>query len=157
VIASMLRISEAAAIALHSAALLSDESGGPRSTRELARRLRVSEAHLSKVLQRMSRHGITRSQRGPRGGWLLAGDPQDVTLLQVYEAVEGPLETSSCLLDGPRCLGDCILGDLLTSINSQVREYLSSTRLSSLSCLPALPSIVSRDARPRAIEASLEA
>jgi Rrf2 family protein len=131
----MLRISEAAGLALHVAALLARAPADPRSTRDLAVGLGVSEAHLSKVLQRLSRHGIARSYRGPHGGWTLAVDPEDITLLQVYEALEGPLGPSGCLLEGPRCPdGSCILGDLVTSVNAQVFDYLSSTRLSSLAC-----------------------
>lgn len=131
----MLRISEAAVLALHAAALLSRAPGEPRSTRELAEGLAVSEAHLSKVLQRMSRHALVRSHRGPHGGWTLAADPEEVTLLEVYEAVEGPLMPSVCLLERPRCPdGGCILGDLVGSVNTQVMDYLSSTRLSTLAC-----------------------
>jgi Rrf2 family protein len=131
----MLRISEAAALALHAAALLASEPGEQRSTGEMARSLQVSEAHLSKVLQRLGRHNLVRSSRGPRGGWLLSADPQEVTLLQVYEAVEGPLAPSSCLLEGRHCNGQsCILGGLLEVVNRQVMDYLSSTRLASLAC-----------------------
>jgi Rrf2 family protein len=131
----MLRISEAAALALHAAALLATEPDEQRSTGEMARSLQVSEAHLSKVLQRLGRHGLVRSSRGPRGGWVMNADPEKVTLLQVYEAVEGPLAPSSCLLEGRRCSGQsCILGGLLEVVNRQVIDYLSNTRLASLAC-----------------------
>jgi Rrf2 family protein len=134
-LSTLLRISEAASLAFHAVALLASEPGEQRSTSNLARNLKVSEAHLSKVLQRLGRHGLVRSSRGPRGGWMISSDPEKVTLLQVYEAVEGPLAPSSCLLGGRRCNGQsCILGGLLDVVNRQVMDYLSNTRLASLAC-----------------------
>lgn len=131
----MLKISEAAVLGLHAAVVLAEIPGEQRSTGELARALGVSEAHLSKVLQRLARHGLVRSVRGPGGGFSLAAEPQEVTLLQVYEAIEGPLAPSDCLLDAAQCGGsDCILGGLLTTVNRQVREYLTATRLADLAC-----------------------
>jgi Rrf2 family protein len=131
----MLRISEAAGLALHATALLANESEVPRSTGELARTLAVSEAHLSKVLQRLARHGLVRSTRGPRGGWTLTADASEVTLRRIWEAIEGPLAPSSCLLESRECPGKgCLLGGLLELVNRQVLDYLSSTKLSSFAC-----------------------
>jgi Rrf2 family protein len=132
-VSSMLRVSEAASLAMHTAALLAVDPSRRLSTVQAATTLGVSEAHLAKVLQRLARAGLVRSERGPHGGFQLSGDPSKVTLIEVYEAIEGPLRPVECLLGKRVCSGNhCILGKLASSIDEQVREYLSKTYLSEL-------------------------
>ena len=128
--AKLFRISDAATLALHTMALLASAEPGRLSVREVANRLAASRAHLSKVLQRLARAGLVTSLRGPRGGFSLARPAEDATLLDVYEAIEGPLEDSTCLLGAPVCSGDsCLLGDLVETVNLHVRVRLAGTRL----------------------------
>ncbi len=130
---SLLRISEAASLAMHTMVVLSSRPGRRMTTREIATLLVVSEAHLAKVLGRLTRAGFVRSARGPRGGFELDRDPQDVALLAVYEAIEGPLPASKCLLGRAVCNGEsCILGQLVKDVNDQVRERLAGAKLSEL-------------------------
>jgi len=132
----LLRVSEAASLALHSMALLAGSSEGPVSTHEMAERLGVSEAHLSKVLQRLAKAGLVRSTRGPGGGFRLTKRSSRISLLEIYEAIEGRLTSSECLLGRKVCGGGgCIFGDVLRSVSRQIREYLSRTRLSQFSDL----------------------
>mgnify|MGYP003702687637 FL=1 len=131
--ANVLRISEAATLALHTLALLSSRPGEILSTHKIAARLEASEAHLAKVLQRLARMGLVRSIRGARGGFVLGRDPAEVTLLEAYEAIDGPLRPSTCLMGHKVCRDrGCILGGLLEEINRDVRQHLSSQRLSEL-------------------------
>lgn len=123
------KASEAAAIGLHAALVLS-LADGPHSARRLAALLRVSEAHLVKVMQRLVRAGFVQSIRGPKGGFHLAQDPARITLLQVFEAVDGPLQDTRCLFQEPECrFGTCILGDMLAQVSSVIRSYLEPTTL----------------------------
>jgi Rrf2 family protein len=47
--------------------------------------------YLLKILQQLVRANVLRSKRGPRGGFFLARSAEDITLLQVIEAVDGPM------------------------------------------------------------------
>ena len=127
-----LRISEAASLAMHTMALLAAYPDQALATRDMASSLRVSEAHLAKVMQRLGRAGLVNSFRGPKGGFSLAKPGDQITLLDVFQAVEGPLQPPGCLLGKPACQGDCILGGLLSRIGQEVRDYFSRTRLSDL-------------------------
>jgi Rrf2 family protein len=128
--ASVLRISEGATLALHTTALLASRPGKVMSTRKIAAILKVSEAHLSKVLQRLARLGLVRSIRGARGGFLIGHEPEDATLLDVYEAIDGPLRPSTCLMQHRACQGrGCIFGKILETINEDVRKQLASRRV----------------------------
>ncbi len=93
----------------------------------------ASQAHLSKVLQRMKGAGLVDSGRGPTGGFCLAQPPSNVTLLDVYCAVEGNLTLSSCLLPRPMCDGEsCILGNVMGTVNQELRNRLEHTTLAQL-------------------------
>jgi Rrf2 family protein len=128
----VLKISEAASLALHTMVMLAANPNKTMSNRDIAALLKVSEAHLAKVLQRLGRAGLVNSQRGPKGGFSLARDSKEISLLAVYEAVEGPLETKACLLGKPVCGGNCLLGGLLHKLGSEVSDYFAQTRLSDL-------------------------
>jgi len=130
---NILKISEAASLALHAVVYLADRTNEKLTNKDIAAAIKVSEAHLSKVMQRLAKAGIVTSNRGPKGGFTLAKDPVETRLLDVYEAIEGPLPSGYCLIGSPVCGGDkCILGDLLRNLNNEVRFYLENTRLSDL-------------------------
>jgi Rrf2 family protein len=138
--ATALRISEAASLGLHATACVAARTPEPVSCREMAALLGVSEAHLAKVLQRLVRYGLMRSARGPKGGFVLARPADQIRLIEVYQAVEGPLRLSPCLLGQPVCgTGRCILGPLLTVVNRQLTEALEGTTVAELALFGARP------------------
>jgi len=139
-VSNVLRISDAASLALHAMVLLAAHPDTGISTKQIAHDLQVSEAHLSKVLQRLTKVGLAASTRGPRGGFTLAAPAESIMLLEVYEAIEGPLVATECLLGTRICNGrQCILGDLLTTVDGQVRDYLATTRLADLTSVYKSP------------------
>jgi Rrf2 family protein len=75
---------------------------------------------------------VVRSVRGPKGGFTLGRPAAELTLLEVYEAIEGTLNSRNCLLGHAVCTGDCILGRLLEGLDDHVRDYLAGTRISDL-------------------------
>ena len=125
-----LRISEAASLALHTMVYLAGDPRKQRSAGALARVICVSEAHLAKVLQRLTKAGLLVSTRGPKGGFRLACKTEDITLLEVFEAIDGPFDPGECLMHDRTCgqVG-CLFGDLLGDINRQVRSYLGGRNL----------------------------
>lgn len=70
---------------------------------ELAKATDVSGHFLSKVLQQLVRSRLIRSQRGAGGGYVLAIPAERVSLLNILEAVEGPVRLNQCIEDGPSC------------------------------------------------------
>jgi len=130
---NLLRVSEAASLALHTAALLAARDDEILSAHEIAGELGVSQAHLAKVMQRLGHVGLVSAVRGPKGGFRLERPADEVTLLEVYEAIEGPLAPPSCLLGRKVCIGgNCILGNLVALVDEQVRRHLTTTHLSDL-------------------------
>ncbi len=127
---SLVRVSGAAALALHAAAYLAARGGRRVLARDIARATGASEAHLFKVLGRLERGGIVRGVRGPSGGYELARRPERITLREIYEQIEGPLKTSRCLFGEPVCSGRCMMGSLLAEMDKAVEKCLGGTRLS---------------------------
>jgi Rrf2 family protein len=134
--AGILRISEAVSLALHAMTYLAARNDRPYSTKEIAERLGVSEAHLSKVLQRLSKRGLVSSTRGPGGGFTLTGRPRSITLLRVYECIEGKVPACDCLLASPVCSGEgCIFGDMPAAVSARFKDYLAKTNIAQFSHL----------------------
>lgn len=70
---------------------------------ELSRATEVTGHFLSKVLQQLVRSRLIRSQRGSGGGYALAVPAASVSLLDVVEAIEGPVRLNQCLTEVPSC------------------------------------------------------
>jgi Rrf2 family protein len=128
----VVKFTEAASLALHAMALLAAERDHRLQIQDIARALRVSPSHLAKVLQRLAKIGLIRSARGRTGGFVLARDPEAISALEIYEAVEGPLEIRRCLFPEPQCRGDCMLGDALAAASGLIRDSLAKTSLTKL-------------------------
>lgn len=129
-----LKISDAAALALHTVDYLVRNSERFVANQEIAAALSVSANHLAKVHQRLVHTGLVFAVRGPGGGFRLAKPAGEITLLSVMEAVDGPFTPSRCLLGRPECSrATCILGDLSADINERVRTFFTNTTVSQLS------------------------
>jgi Rrf2 family protein len=127
---SLIRTTDAAALALHAAAVLAGARGSRVSAADIARALGASEAHTSKVLQRLSKAGLVRGRRGPGGGFTLTRPPDRVTLREVYEAMEGPLKIQTCMLGTPVCdRRSCPLGSLFDRLSEDVFRTLEGMTL----------------------------
>jgi Rrf2 family protein len=134
--ACLLKISEAGTLALHAAALLASAPEKHQSVHDMAVVLKASEHHLAKVLQRLTKAGIVTSVRGPKGGFVLARKAVDLSMLEVFEAVEGPIGKPGCLLGLSTCVVEkCMMGDVFAQINDLVRERLKANALSNFSHL----------------------
>lgn len=82
-------------------------AGLPRGTRvthpELAAAVEVPESFLSKVLQALAKSALILSHRGSQGGFELAVSPADVSVLDIVEAIQGPMRLNVCLASQAAC------------------------------------------------------
>ncbi len=67
--------------------------GEPRQIRQIARQHHIPERYLEQLLATLKRSGIVRSQRGAKGGYLLAKEPWKITLFDVVVCLEGSNST----------------------------------------------------------------
>jgi Rrf2 family protein len=137
----LVRVSEAVSLALHGMALLARHPEKRFSAQAMAEGLDASGHHLSKVMQKLAKAGFVEAQRGPLGGFRLSVSAADIHLLQLYEAVEGPISHEGCLLHKPICGGNiCMLGNLVYAFHEQIRNCLANTTLAEFARNSALMS-----------------
>jgi Rrf2 family protein len=99
---------------------LADQSPNAQTTDQVAKVTMVPAAYLSKVLQSLARAGIVRSQRGVKGGFQLARTPQEISILDVINAVDPIRRIQSCPLDLPSH------GELLCALHQRLDAALMS-------------------------------
>ena len=122
----MFSISEAASLAIHSLAIIA-KSKEQINVNGIAEATNFSRTHLAKVLQRLSKHNYIKSERGPKGGFVLAKDSKKITLLEVYELMEGKLKPDKCNIHDGECpFNSCIFGRITDKFTLEFRDYLKS-------------------------------
>ncbi len=70
---------------------------------DVSARQDIPASFLSKIFQNLAKAGMVSSFRGSGGGFVLAKDPHQITLLDVLEAIEGRLALNVCINDGMPC------------------------------------------------------
>ncbi len=127
---NIFHISEAASIAIHTMVCISG-CGIRMQAYELSRITGFSKSHIAKVLGMLVKAGLLESVRGPLGGFQLARPASTITLLEVYEAIEGKLDADSCPQPCPLCesLG-CLTGELGVRFIQDFKNYMSRRKLS---------------------------
>jgi Rrf2 family protein len=108
---------------------------GPVSAREIAERRGIPPRFLEQLFVSLRRAGLVVAVRGARGGFELTRRPSDVSVLDVVEALEGPLQSSVC--DQEResgCVksGSCAAAPVWARATDALREVFASTTLASL-------------------------
>ena len=131
---TILRISDAANLAIHAMAHIArSKDNANHPVGEIATEQGVSVAHLSKVMQQLVKVGLLTSRRGPGGGFILGREAKSISLLEILEALDGPMSDNRCMLGRKKCLyGGCALGALLTHVNHEVRVFMASRNLTDL-------------------------
>jgi Rrf2 family protein len=98
----------------------------------------LPESYLAKIFQDLARSRLLISNRGAKGGFSLVDDPQEINLLQIIEAVEGPIALAPCLdiREGCDRVNLCEIYDALDSAQAQMISVLESTTLADLVAKP---------------------
>lgn len=100
---------------------------------ELAELVGTTPGFLSQAMTPLSARGWVRSDPGPTGGYLVEVDPDDVSVRDIIEAVEGPTDTGRCVLaDRPCGGGQCALHEPWSHAREQLLADLAATSLASL-------------------------
>jgi Rrf2 family protein len=117
--------------------LAKNETSHPVPCSTLAAEGKMPERFLLQILRNLVTHGILRSTRGVDGGYSLVKSPQDISLLEVIEAIEGPYDAVPAANEGPEELNQDKLKDALSQVASTTRNQLEAIKLSQLLPPPA--------------------
>lgn len=89
------------------------------------------------ILKRLNRAGYVASIRGARGGYVLTCRPTELSLRELIEAIEGPVQLVRCKAlskDNPRCAltGKCPIQHAIHRVHYRLRDYLSEVSIADL-------------------------
>ena len=104
------------------------------STRVLAEAEDVSYQLACKLMQKLHGAGLVESDMGPKGGFRLSRAPEEVPILEVIEAIQGPLRLNRCLLGDGVCerQDTCPVREKMGELQEQMDGYLTKVTLGEL-------------------------
>ncbi len=102
------------------------------ATSQIAEEQSIPPSFLAKIISQLSIAGLIHTSRGARGGVSLARQPEDISILEVVEAIDGPISLNECCVDAEACpFGEkCPLRPLWCEAQSGLVEKLKSTTFS---------------------------
>ena len=109
--------------------LARQEENKRASTSRIAEEQQIPPSFLAKIISQLSIAGLIHTSRGARGGVLLARAPEDISLLEVVEAIDGPISLNECTHDPNGCpFGeDCPLHSVWGDAQSELVNKLKNT------------------------------
>jgi Rrf2 family protein len=124
--------------ALRAVVHLAAQAPAPRTVEQIARVTKVPQAYLAKVIQELVHAGIARSQRGIGGGISLAKSADDLTILEVVNAVDPIRRIQSCPLDlAAHGVNLCPLHRRVDNALASVEQAFRSTTLAEVLADPS--------------------
>lgn len=107
---------------------------GPIQSADIAGRQSIPEPYLDQLLSALRKGGVIKSTRGPQGGHALARPPEEITLAEVVEVLEGPMTLLGCIEEPSDCSLStvCSQRDVWIDVTRQIRETLAATTIQNL-------------------------
>lgn len=128
-----MKLSRTVAYALQATMQLAvSDSDTPVPCSQIASKGDMPERFLLQVLRSLVNHGVLRSTRGVDGGYMLIRSPDEISLLDVIEAIEGPLDSKLPLPADPEDFTQQNLQQALQEVTATARKQLESIKISQL-------------------------
>jgi Rrf2 family protein len=132
----LLRTTKAFSLGMHAMALLARQAPARLSVGTIAGVCGVSEAHLAKVMQTLARNGFVKAERGPAGGITLTEAADSVSLMDLWNALEGPATNEGCPFAIATCTsGLCPVGRRFAAYNREIESFMAKTTVRDLTCM----------------------
>jgi Rrf2 family protein len=99
------------------------------ATSQIAEEQQIPPSFLAKIVSQLSVAGLLQTSRGARGGVALARDPEQISLLEVVEAIDGPILLNECVAGNGACKfgEDCPMKPIWCDAQSELVLRLKST------------------------------
>ncbi len=99
------------------------------ATSQIAEEQRIPPSFLAKIISQLSIAGLIHTSRGARGGVSLARQPEEISILEVVEAIDGPIALNECTGDPNACpFGeDCVIRPLWCDAQNDLVDRLRRT------------------------------
>ncbi len=123
-------------------ALAGASPGRAITLQEVAAQDNLPPGFLSKIFQKLVRHGLIQSHRGVQRGYTLAHPAAEITLRQILEAIEGPDVFDRCVFSHRRCgeEGQCLIHPYWRRVRGDVTKLFEEISLGGLAASASRPS-----------------
>jgi len=99
-----MQVSKTLDYAVRSLAFMGRTPVNTLNMKEISRSQNIPINYLAKIMRRLVERGIVQSTVGPEGGYILRRTPNNITLKEVYEAIEGEFRIIDCMDKGKICV-----------------------------------------------------
>jgi Rrf2 family protein len=126
-----MQITRQADYAIRAVRYLSKQGSDQRvATSTVAREMKIPPSFLAKIISQLSIAGLLHTSRGARGGVSLARLPKDISVLDVVEAIDGPILLNECVGTTKPCSfeKDCLVHPIWLEVQESLVSKLSETR-----------------------------
>lgn len=107
--------------------------GEPICIKSISERTGITEYYLEQLFSHLRKAGLIKSVRGTKGGYTLTKEPKDITVYEIMEVLEGPIEISDCIDDDKCSNTDCCASRLLwVRIKDSIEEVFKDTTLENM-------------------------
>lgn len=119
---------------LHLARINSTNGNQRAATSQVAKEQHIPPSFLAKIISQLSIAGLLHTSRGARGGVTLARQPEDITLLEVIESIDGPIMLNECVGENSTCTfdDDCPLRSVWCEAQEELVGRLKGTNFQQL-------------------------
>lgn len=125
----VINISSASFIALHSLAYISS-CEKIINVHKISNAINMPVSHVAKIIQMLVKFNYLKSSRGPNGGIETVKSPSSVTLLEIFELIEGSFQTDFCPSECESCpFKTCIFGGLPGRMSLEFKNYMQNKTL----------------------------
>jgi len=111
--------------------LASHYGEGTIELREIAEKEDISPKYLEQVIVPLRTAGLVKSVRGSKGGYTLAKPPSNISLREIFEVLEGPVNLVDCLADPEACqrTSACVTREIWKEVSDVIDKVFSSITL----------------------------
>ena len=114
--------------------LAENHGKGPLQIKTIAKQQDISAKYLEQLMAVLKSAGLVRSIRGSKGGYVLAKDPNQIKLNDVFNCLEGPVTTVECVENQNYCarVADCSARQVWVQVQNAIKDVLQSITLQDL-------------------------
>jgi Rrf2 family protein len=131
-----MQITRQADYAIRAVRYLAKQEGSEKrvATSTVAKEMQIPPSFLAKIISQLSIAGLLRTSRGARGGVTLAREAKDISVLDVVEAIDGPILLNECVGTTEPCVfqGDCLVHPIWQEVQESLVSKLRATRFNAL-------------------------
>ncbi len=102
--------------------------------KEIAVRQNISPRYLEQIFHRLKKAGIVKSERGPKGGYLLVKKSSEITIADIYKATEGPFNLVPCKKKNKKCenIEECVAMPVWDMLTKNIEDLFKSVTIEDL-------------------------